>query len=257
MDPSHLSDSLGSIGARSAVFGSVENVLKFGRLTVTPRERLLQIDGRSVELGGRAFDLLVALLETRGSIAPKDKIFEQVWPSMTVSDVSLRVQISALRQLLGSEGYTIKSVRGRGYILTESSSMTIATAGGAAPTLRPAEPNPPSRRSKRAASQDNGTSLHRSREATTVAVIDNGQHACAALQALLLSNGFKAEVFACAQAFFDRPGLTRRLSRARLSHTDADDATPVILISGNAEIPMSVTTIKRENAQVSRAVRAP
>ena len=39
----------------------------FGRCRVLPQQRQLFADGAPVELGGRAFDVLMALIEARGA----------------------------------------------------------------------------------------------------------------------------------------------------------------------------------------------
>jgi DNA-binding response OmpR family regulator len=40
--------------------------IEFGRYTVEPHRRELLADGRPIKLGGRAFDLLMALIEASG-----------------------------------------------------------------------------------------------------------------------------------------------------------------------------------------------
>ena len=42
--------------------------LAFGRFQVLPHRRELLADGRPVRLGGRAFDVLVALIDARGAV---------------------------------------------------------------------------------------------------------------------------------------------------------------------------------------------
>src|SRR6266566_619556 len=44
----------------------------FGRFLVLPRRRELLADGQPVTLGGRAFDVLLALIEARGAVITKD-----------------------------------------------------------------------------------------------------------------------------------------------------------------------------------------
>jgi len=39
---------------------------EFGRFRVLPQRREVLVDGRSLELGGRAFDVLLALVEANG-----------------------------------------------------------------------------------------------------------------------------------------------------------------------------------------------
>jgi DNA-binding response OmpR family regulator len=43
--------------------------IAFGRFQVLPDRRDVLADGRPVKLGGRAFDVLMALIEARGAVA--------------------------------------------------------------------------------------------------------------------------------------------------------------------------------------------
>jgi len=46
---------------------------EFGRFRVLVHRRELLADDRRVELGGRAFDLLMALIEARGAVVSKSE----------------------------------------------------------------------------------------------------------------------------------------------------------------------------------------
>ena len=75
--------------------------------------RVLRVDGRDCQLGARAFDLLLALVERRDRVVPKNELLEIVWPRMVVEENNLPVQVSSLRKLLGPNA--IATVPGRGY----------------------------------------------------------------------------------------------------------------------------------------------
>ena len=77
--------------------------------------RKLLVDGVPVHLGGRAFDLLVALADPAGRVTHKDELLQAVWPGRVVEENRLQVLISALRKLLGADA--IRTVSGRGYLL--------------------------------------------------------------------------------------------------------------------------------------------
>src|SRR5271165_2846581 len=89
--------------------------LEFGRFRVLLRRRQLLADGVSVELGTRAFDLLLALLEADGSLVTKEELISRVWPSVVVSAENLKFQVSALRKALGADRDLIRTEFGRGY----------------------------------------------------------------------------------------------------------------------------------------------
>ena len=90
----------------------------FGRFRVLPRRREMMTDGKPVKLGGRAFDILTALIEARGSVVTKDVLMERVWPGRVVEENNLQSHIAALRALLGPDRDLIRTVSGRGYQFT-------------------------------------------------------------------------------------------------------------------------------------------
>ena len=80
---------------------SSSEVLAFGPFRLSRRERLLTRDDVPVAIGGRALDLLTALLEQRGRVLSKRELLERVWPDVVVEDGSLRFHMAALRKVLG------------------------------------------------------------------------------------------------------------------------------------------------------------
>jgi DNA-binding winged helix-turn-helix (wHTH) protein len=94
-------------------------ILAFRRFQVVPSARQLLVAGHEVEIGGRAFDLLVVLLEARGTVVDKVRIFQRVWPSIAVDESNLRFQMGVLRRVLGADRDAIKTVAGRGYMLVD------------------------------------------------------------------------------------------------------------------------------------------
>lgn len=90
--------------------------LRFGPFDLRPAERLLCRDGEPLKLGGRAFDLLVALAERRDRVVSKNELMDIVWPRLVVEENNLQVQVLTLRKLLGPQ--VIATVPGRGYRFT-------------------------------------------------------------------------------------------------------------------------------------------
>src|ERR1700686_4991759 len=113
--------------------------IDFGRFSVLPHRRELLAEGRPVELGGRAFDVLMALIEAFGAVVSKDALMERVWPNRVVEENNLQAQISALRRAFGADRELIRTIAGRGYqftgdIRTVSAMPNVqATAGVAQP----------------------------------------------------------------------------------------------------------------------------
>ena len=86
---------------------------RFENVQVDPAERSLRIGGKPVTVGGRAFDLLVALIDRAGALVSKDELLVAVWGPLIVEEANLHVHVSALRKLLGA--HSIETVPGRGY----------------------------------------------------------------------------------------------------------------------------------------------
>jgi len=111
-----------------------------GRFELRPAEYRLLVDGRPATLGGRALDLLLALAARPAELHTKSELLDRVWPGLVVEEGNLRVQVNALRRLLGEDA--IATVPGRGYRL----SVTLHAEPQAVP-------QPPARAPETAASQ--------------------------------------------------------------------------------------------------------
>ena len=85
----------------------------FDRFIVEPVQRRLMIDGKRIKIGGRAFDLLTALIERRDRAVSKKELLDLVWPGLAIEEGNLQVQIFALRKVLGATA--IVTIPGRGY----------------------------------------------------------------------------------------------------------------------------------------------
>src|SRR6201981_2633794 len=124
--------------------------IAFGRFQVLPDRRDVLADGRPIKLGGRAFDVLVALIEAHGAVVSKDVLMARVWPDRIVEENNLQWQISALRAAFGTDRNLIRTVSGRGYQFTAeidtvhgSPEADAGTAiADAAPDLREARSPP-------------------------------------------------------------------------------------------------------------------
>ena len=117
-----------------------ERALEFGRFSLDPARKLLLDDGRAVRLGGRALDLLIALVERAGDVVSHDDLFAHVWPHTVVEESSLRVHMSSLRKALGDglgDARYIASLPGRGYsfVMDVRQARAPAAAVPASPAL--------------------------------------------------------------------------------------------------------------------------
>ena len=117
----------------------------FGPFRLFPAQQLL-LEGESpVRLGGRARDLLIALLEQAGQVITKEALGAQLWPNIAVEEGTLRVHVAALRKALrdGQEGRRyIANIAGRGYAFVGEVVATDAPdpAADAPPEPMPSPP---------------------------------------------------------------------------------------------------------------------
>ncbi|WP_165186009.1 ATP-binding protein [Caulobacter soli] len=90
----------------------------FGPFVLTPEQQLLVEDQAPVALGGRALDILTALVERPGAVLTKSELIARAWPNSIVEEGNLKVNIAALRRALGETAGTLRyiaTVTGRGY----------------------------------------------------------------------------------------------------------------------------------------------
>jgi len=107
------------------------DVIRIGSFEISPSERRLCADGRPVEIGARAFDLLVVLAENPGRLVSKTTLLERVWRGLVVDENNLPAQIASLRRILGAGA--VRTVPGFGYRLE----LGVAVAGSAEPAAAP------------------------------------------------------------------------------------------------------------------------
>jgi predicted ATPase/DNA-binding winged helix-turn-helix (wHTH) protein len=97
--------------------GSANSVL-FGPFRLLPMQRLLMSGDKPVQVGSRAFDILVLLLERPGELVTKGELMARVWPNTFVEPANLFVHIAGLRRVLGDgrggNRYVV-NIPGRGY----------------------------------------------------------------------------------------------------------------------------------------------
>ena len=107
---------------------------RFPGVEVRSTERELLVEGKTVALGARAFDLLLALIDGGERLVAKSELLDRVWPGLVVEENNLQVQISTLRKALGAPA--IATVPGRGYRLALTA-LDATPAGVSAPSAAP------------------------------------------------------------------------------------------------------------------------
>ena len=98
--------------------GEPNHVISFAGFELDPEHRRLTRDGKTLRLNAKAFDLLVYLAANAGRIVTKEEILDAVWENQFVEEGNLKVQMFALRKVLGEQKDDhrfLVTVPGRGY----------------------------------------------------------------------------------------------------------------------------------------------
>lgn len=109
--------------------------IRVGAFELYPGERQLCAGGKPIELGARAFDLLLVLVENPGRLVSKATLLERVWPRLVVDENNLPAQIATLRRVLGAGA--IRTVPRFGYRLDLEVSTAETAGQEAAPAVPP------------------------------------------------------------------------------------------------------------------------
>jgi DNA-binding winged helix-turn-helix (wHTH) protein len=98
--------------------GTVDEV-RLAPFRYFPDQSLLLREGKRVRVGSRALSLLKVLPANAGQFVPNEVLIAAAWPNTSVDETNLRVQMTALRQLLSVDGDLLKitNAPGRGYAL--------------------------------------------------------------------------------------------------------------------------------------------
>jgi TolB-like protein/class 3 adenylate cyclase/tetratricopeptide (TPR) repeat protein len=122
--------------------------IEFGRFCILPHRRLLIADGLPIGLGGRAFDLLMALIDASGAVVGKDELLRHVWQGRIVDENRLAGEIAALRKAFGGDRELIRTVARRGYQFTGE--IRVRAEGSISDTAAAASEPPPAPEGNRA-----------------------------------------------------------------------------------------------------------
>src|SRR5215211_7119985 len=77
---------------------------QFGPFLLEPSEHALSREGAPVRLGGKDYELLVALVERAGQLVRKEELLQRLWPNAFVEEGNLTKHVSTLRKALGDVG---------------------------------------------------------------------------------------------------------------------------------------------------------
>ncbi|HZS69418.1 MAG TPA: winged helix-turn-helix domain-containing protein, partial [Burkholderiales bacterium] len=107
--------------------GRAEPVIEFGGFRLDPTTRKVSYLGRDVNVSGREFSLLTALLERPGRPLSRAQLEERLygWGEEIASN-SVEVHVHNLRRKLGERA--IRTVRGAGYVIDEAPAEACRSA---------------------------------------------------------------------------------------------------------------------------------
>ncbi len=117
--PFHLDELLARARAAIRRGRTEERILRVGPLSVDVIDRIVQVDGRHLDLTPREFSLIVLLARHAGRVVSRADILAHVWRLTRDPGSNLvEVNIKNLREKLGSGAPAIETVRGAGYRLS-------------------------------------------------------------------------------------------------------------------------------------------
>lgn len=92
------------------------NILDYGGIEIDEDGRTVKIDGKTIEMSLREYELLKYLVDNIGIALSRDKILNNVWNYDYYGDSrTIDSHIKKIRHKLGKKGKYIKTMRGIGY----------------------------------------------------------------------------------------------------------------------------------------------
>ncbi len=96
--------------------GKKQEEYAYGSIRLRTKSRIVTVDGVSVELTYKEFELLQCLLQNEGTVLTRDWLLEKIWGYDFDGETrTADVHIRTLRSKLGDAGKYIETVRGVGY----------------------------------------------------------------------------------------------------------------------------------------------
>ena len=96
--------------------GSAEDVLSAGGIVIDKAAHLATVDGKTMDLSFKEFELLTYFLENEGIALSREKILNSVWNYDYFGDArTIDTHVKKLRSKMGDKGEYIKTVWGMGY----------------------------------------------------------------------------------------------------------------------------------------------
>ena len=95
---------------------AADDVIRAGGIEVNKAAHEVTIDGKSIELSYKEFELLTYFMENQGIALSREKILNSVWNYDYFGDTrTIDTHVKKLRSKLGAKGDYIKTIWGMGY----------------------------------------------------------------------------------------------------------------------------------------------
>ena len=97
---------------------TTEHILQIGDLEINIERHQVTVNGQSIDLTLKEFELLSYMAENRGHVITRDQLLDKVWGIEYAGETrTVDVHIRYLRKKLGDEDKYIETIRGKGYKL--------------------------------------------------------------------------------------------------------------------------------------------
>ncbi|MFZ2287527.1 MAG: response regulator transcription factor [Bacteroidales bacterium] len=101
---------------RRSSSGQIRNTTVAGDFNIDSGNKLIYMDGKTLELTRKEYEILVLFLRNTGRIFPRNEILSKVWgDDVIVTDRTVDVTIARIRKKLGDRGVMIRNKSGYGY----------------------------------------------------------------------------------------------------------------------------------------------
>lgn len=95
---------------------SADDILEAGGISINKAAHSVTVDGESVELSFKEFELLTYFVENKGIALSREKILNSVWNYDYFGDArTIDTHVKKLRSKMGNKGDLIKTIWGMGY----------------------------------------------------------------------------------------------------------------------------------------------
>lgn len=119
-----------SLLRRSKSAGPETQIVEVGPLKADLTTHEITLDAEPMKLTLTEFRLLVALMRSKGKVLSReDLMYTAMGPAVMVTARTIDVHVAAIRKKLGKHGGCVRTIRGVGYMLTETPGENTGESG--------------------------------------------------------------------------------------------------------------------------------